>query len=856
MMRPREACTIVARNYLPYARVLAETLRAFDAGTQLTVLVVDGPAEPSDCRLFRARSFEEIVSDAAERQRLAFMYDVTELSTALKPLLMRHLLEQGAESVLYFDPDIQVFDSLAELWPLAREHGILLTPHVLAPIPDDGLAVSDLYVARAGQFNLGFLGLGTGTEAFLDWWSGRLRRHCVSAPELGVFVDQRWIDFVPSLFPRHRILRDPGCNVAYWNLHEREVARREDRLEVNGQPLRFFHWSGLDPSAPHLLSRHQGTNPRVLLSERPVVRELSADYLARLRRCGQQPIAPDYGYGALPGGTPIDLTMRRLYREAVLDAEQAGHPMPPDPFADGRDTISWLNAPSREAPRVSRYLWAFHQSRPDLRAAFPSLLGEGVNAYLHWAAFDPSAARSVPPELRPCPRASLPPPAGAREGGINVAGYLRAESGTGEVARRLATTARRDHLPSLALVDAHSSSRQLDSFPLDTGLPYDVTVLCANADQLPHAIDALPIAARGGYRIGFWFWETEELPPVYRAAAGLVDEIWTASEYVAAAVGSVVSTPVRVCPLPLAEPRPVAASRADLGLPRGFVFLFVYDFLSVVQRKNPIGLIEAFRRAFRPGEGPTLVLKSINGHLRRSDLESVREAARGRSDIVVRDGYVSPGQRDALIRHCDCYVSLHRSEGFGLTLAEAMAQARPTIATGYSGNMAFMSPENAFLVPWQPALVPTGCEPYPAGHRWASPDLAAAAALMRTVYENRSLAEERGRRAAADVRAGLSYARTAAFMRERLDDIARRRYATQPAPLPLTGAELETLEAERLLADGITYRSPSRFGWPGRIARTVVLRLLRPYTQFSARVQQHHLRATRQLLDRVRPVGE
>jgi hypothetical protein len=185
-----------------------------------------------------------------------------------------------------------------------------------------------------------------------------------------------------------------------------------------------------------------------------------------------------------------------------------------------------------------------------------------------------------------------------------------------------------------------------------------------------------------------------------------------------------------------------------------------------------------------------------------------------------------------------------------------MAQAKPTIATGYSGNLAFMSPENSFLVPWRPAFVPAGCEPYPAGHRWAEPDLDAAAALMRTVYESRALAEERGRRAAADVRARLSSARTAAFLRERLDDIARRRHPAPPAPRRLAGAERETLEVERLLADGITYRTPSRFGWPGRVVRTAVLRILRPYTQFSARVQGHHLKATQELLDSVRSLEE
>ena len=130
----------------------------------------------------------------------------------------------------------------------------------------------------------------------------------------------------------------------------------------------------------------------------------------------------------------------------------------------------------------------------------------------------------------------------------------------------------------------------------------------------------------------------------------------------------------------------------------------MFDFLSDIHRKNPIGLIEAFCRAFRPGEGPTLVLKSINGHLARGAVRSGSRGHRRRVRISsLMDGYLPARERDALMNACDCYVSLHRSEGFGLTLAEAMALEKPTIATAYSGNLAFMTPENSFLVPWRPA---------------------------------------------------------------------------------------------------------------------------------------------------------
>lgn len=859
-----EACTIVARNYLPSARVFARSLRAVHPRIRITVVVLDGPSDESDAALFRTFGLADVLPYRDERERLAFMYDVTELATAVKPLLLRTLLERGSETVLYFDPDIQVFASVESLVQAAREHGIALVPHVIAPIPDDGMGITDLDVLRAGVYNLGFVGVSRGTDGFLSWWWSRLRRNCVSAPDQGLFVDQRWMDYVPSLYD-HAIVRDPGNDVAYWNLHERRLSRTPSgTFEVNGLPLRFFHFSGFDPSAPHLLSRHQGPNPRILLSEHPILRELCQQYSARLRACGHVPVMPPYGHSTLASGVGIDIAMRRVYREALLAAERAGTALPPLP-SDEAALLDWLASPSREAPRLSRYLYMLYKLRPDLQNAFPSPHGESAERYRGWAEADRTAKATLPRAVLARQREPEPSPM-PEESGINIAGYFHAELGVGEVARLITDAARADGVAVTSVVNDRTLNRQQDPFAVKCGEPaYGVTLICANADEFPRAVDALPRSmVSGRHRIGFWFWETEELPAWWAVpAAELVDEIWTASEYVAEAVRKVVGKPVYVCPLPVRIPTPSAVSRAGLGVPEGFVFLFSFDYLSVVERKNPIGLIEAFCRAFRPGEGPTLVLKSINGHLARASMEAVRAAAGDRRDIVMMDGYLSAPDRDALMSLCDCYVSLHRSEGFGLTLAEAMVLGRPAIATAYSGNMAFMTPENSYLVPWAPTLVSANAGPYPAGHRWAEPDLDAAVSLMRAVYDNPALASERGERGRRDILESLAPSRTAAFLRERMSAIEQLRQPV-PAPPPVLSPEAAAIvedlraaehvadEVEQLLVDVITYKTPSRFGWPGRVVRTAVLRLLRPYAHYEQRVHQRHLRATTQLLHMMR----
>ncbi|MEO8482226.1 MAG: polysaccharide pyruvyl transferase family protein [Acidobacteriota bacterium] len=880
------ACTIVARNYLPYARVWAQSLKAIHPDAFVTVLVIDGDAAAADASSFRTVTFSDVVPDSDERVRQALMYDVTELSTAVKPALLTYLLKEGAPAVLYFDPDIEIFGSIAELAAQAAATGIVLTPHALSPIPDDGFGVTDIAVLSAGVFNLGFIGVGRQSDAFLAWWAGRLRRHCLSDLANGMFVDQRWLDYVPGMFP-HVIVRDPGCNVAYWNLHERDLASSLDGITVNGAPLRFFHFSGFDAQTPGLLSRHQGPKPRVLLSEQPIVRQLSERYARALVAQNHGAVVGPYGFSTLPDGTPIDRTMRRVFRDAVIEAEAHGRPAPPSPFA-WHEIVRWFQAPSSEAPRLSRYLLGLYRQRIDLQRAFPSLHGTAAEPYLNWVRADPWARRTIPDALRET--VSTQPVDGEVRAnfrsGLNIAGYFNAELGVGEVARLITSALSADGIPVSTVVNNQTLSRQRDRFLMSAnGGPYSVTLVCANADETPRALDALPRAMiEDCHRIGFWFWETERLPHTHALSADHLDEIWVATDYVASAVRAAVSKPVYVCPLPVRVPQPAVRSRTHFGLPEGFLFLFAFDFLSSVDRKNPMGTIEAFRRAFRPGEGPTLVLKSINGECDRSALERVRTASRGRDDIITMDGYLSAEDRDALVQSCDCYVSLHRSEGFGLTLAEAMALGKPAIATGYSGNLAFMTPDNSFLVPWTAGRVPSGCAFYPPDEAWAEPDLDAAASVMRQVYGDPDLARERGRLGHESVTRDLAGTRTATFVRQRLRDIESGRQpasSAEAAAVPealtpaapdvppqepdvmsdetarllaedMAAAERDLDESHQLLVTGLPLQHPSRFGWPGRVLRTAVLRLIRPQTQLEVRAHERHVQALRRVMAGIR----
>lgn len=305
------------------------------------------------------------------------------------------------------------------------------------------------------------------------------------------------------------------------------------------------------------------------------------------------------------------------------------------------------------------------------------------------------------------------------------------------------------------------------------GLHHGYEIVAVNADELPGFVARLGEHYFQGPRIGIWGWETDAIPTRWQRAFALVQEIWVYSRFMAENIGAVAPVPTIALPPPVQAPaEPATPLRLDLPGEDGFLFLFVFDYLSTIQRKNPVGLIEAFKRAFAPGEGPRLLLKTINGPLRPLAEEEVLWAAHGRPDVHVIDRSLSGAELNGLMAGCDCYVSLHRSEGFGLTMAEAMAIGKPVIGTGYSGNLDFMNAANSYLVDYELARVGPDCEIYPPEGTWAQPSIEHATELMRQVVERPQEAAAIGVRAREDIARELSPRATGKAMRDRLQTLA------------------------------------------------------------------------------------
>ncbi|MFZ6644790.1 glycosyltransferase [Undibacterium sp. TJN25] len=366
--------TIVSLNYGAFARTLMESLSTTHPEWDRHVLLVDRCEDPASVGgdLFSAMTVEQL--PLPKMREFLFRYGIMELNTAAKPYMFARLRRQGYERVVYIDPDILVLDRLEDVERLLDEGAAaVVTPHLTAPL-DDGLEPSELDIMRAGSYNLGFLALGSlpASDAFIKWWEDKLEYGAVSDPARGLFTDQKWVDMAPGMFGGFAVLRDPGYNVAYWNLPHRPVTRQGNAWLAGGRPLRFFHFSGFDPQNPQPFSKHQN---RLRLDTIGEARELALEYARRVLSHGFAEFRKHpYAFGGFSEGTPIPPAIRLLYREDADVRFQAGE----NPF-DSADYFVYGNAGN--LPPVLRGLWLEHQH---LQRMFPDPLGSSRVAFYHW----------------------------------------------------------------------------------------------------------------------------------------------------------------------------------------------------------------------------------------------------------------------------------------------------------------------------------------------------------------------------------------------------------------------------------------------------------------------------------------
>lgn len=275
------AFTICSINYLAQARTLGDSLKITNPEIQFFIGLVDILHGVEFDKEFTPEYplIEIDKIDIEDFDEMAARYDITELNTAVKPFYFTYFFKKytEAKNVIYFDPDIIVFQPLTELKNSLSKYPAVLTPHINTPI-EDRLTPNELNHLNTGIYNLGFVAFSRSEESlkYIKWWEDKLRYESLIDLCNGLFTDQNWMNFLPVFVPNTYIERNPGYNAAYWNLHERTFSLRDNTYFVNQEyPLIFFHYSGYDPAKPDELSKYQD---RFELAERKDLTDLFALY--------------------------------------------------------------------------------------------------------------------------------------------------------------------------------------------------------------------------------------------------------------------------------------------------------------------------------------------------------------------------------------------------------------------------------------------------------------------------------------------------------------------------------------------------------------------------------------------------
>jgi hypothetical protein len=384
MSAPLTTISLVSTNFLPYARVLADSIHEHHHDASVLVVLVDGtPGRPPE-ETFELLTPAQIGCDDAELAIRALAYEPQALTSSLKALALAEGLRRAEGPVLLLDADILVCADLGPVLDDVERHTVLLSPHSNRPLPT---SAGDETFLRSGVYNGGFVGAAPGAEAFCAWWEARIARRCIRDTPRGLMLSQGWLDLVPAMFDAG-VERDPGVNVMGHNLHGRDIVRDgAGRWTIEGVPLRFFHFNAVDPGDPTVLGRTTEAS-WTDLAGRPGVTELHAEYLSRLHARGW-PTSPSGRHTTFPGGVTITPAMRRAY----LDGLAGGSP--PNPLAGdpAEDFLTWLAepAPHCDHPWLVRYLVATHTVRDDLRANWPSVPGVHTEDLLAWCDRDLAA---------------------------------------------------------------------------------------------------------------------------------------------------------------------------------------------------------------------------------------------------------------------------------------------------------------------------------------------------------------------------------------------------------------------------------------------------------------------------------
>ena len=363
--------------------------------------------------------------------------------------------------------------------------------------------------------------------------------------------------------------------------------------------------------------------------------------------------------------------------------------------------------------------------------------------------------------------------------GINLIGNIRAETGLGQSTRLvsdiLEASGEAYVIHDFFVPPGPSMNDHTHDDKISEEFPYDINIFHVNASEFTVAfINMVKQVWDHRYNIAYWLWELEEFPEEWLGCIDLVDEIWTPADFITNTLKKYTDKPVMTLPYCVEAPTDEKFDREFFGLPDDvFLFLMMFDSGSIMERKNPDSVFAAYKEAFGTDNDKVGIVVKINEYS-TEDIDYIHEALKGYANVYILSETLTKVQVNSLIKAVDVFVSLHRAEGFGLVLAEAMIAGTPTIATNWSANTEFACPEAACMVDYKMIEIEKDIPPYKKGYHWADADVTQAAGFMKRLYEDREFYESIAENAERYVAEKLNMERSTRIVKERVKDIRKK----------------------------------------------------------------------------------
>lgn len=732
MSKKHLICTIIAPNYLSQALTLGQSVARNMPNVSYRILILqDSPDKDQLNTYLRLSSYEKIQNGTHEFNTFNDVdwedfdligsvnrYELLEFATAVKPALIRHYLKDGWERVTYVDPDIFIFQDFSNL--LSENLPISLTPHTLEQMPSDGLLPNNQSILYAGIYNLGFISCTSKAKPFLNWWSDVLEDYCTMDIGQGYHVDQRWVDWAP-IFCKVEIVKNPGFNVAYWNLHERRVQFRGNHpivlSEKDKSPLYFFHFSGFDDFKNYRLSKHATR----VFDEKSLDQRIIKDY-ARIRtlwfdltNTTQWDLGGRVKGLSLPEKVRLKLILQSR-NQKILDeiskkeisrennAELTRHEF-------GSLAAAWLLGNLLTKREIRIFSIKIQNSIRKMGISI-SEIQSGIKIL---------SQRNKTPTIK-------------------IVGYFAAPTGLGAIARNTADFLKENNIEFTTQCIRTSFDSSLlyeeykEKFKTAKGNE-NICLAFINADMwMIDSIASGAIDRNKQFVAGVWAWEIEEIPNYFKQIAKHVDQIYAISNFSSKALEKKLDKNVKMLPTfstKLSNQELKRSELDNLNLPQKYI-LVRFDSKSVIKRKNPQSAIKVWESIQNEYKDYHLVVKTLDFEKMCSmeELECLKKSPR----TILIDKELTPEQNRKLLTDSKCYLSLHRAEGLGLNILESIFADVPVVFTDYSG-LAEELLGIGFHVGYKKVKIGNGAFPYSADAYWAEPDINDAIIQLKTALE-------------------------------------------------------------------------------------------------------------------------